>query len=166
MDFYEINEAFASQAVMSIQHLHLPYEKVNPVGGAIALGHPLGCTGARQVATALSEAKREKKKVFVTSMCIGSGMVSLLSFLFPSVPSFTLFLSFDPSLILPLFCSSLGQSDVPGGEMLISRVWRLFSSMSSKLSAIQSRPCYVVSDIGCWMLDLGSEKQACRVNAS
>jgi acetyl-CoA acetyltransferase len=62
---------------MSIQHLHLPYEKVNPVGGAIALGHPLGCTGARQVATALSEAKREKKKIFVTSMCIGSGMVSL-----------------------------------------------------------------------------------------
>jgi len=53
---------------------------VNPVGGAIALGHPLGCTGARQVATALSEAKREKKKIFVTSMCIGSGMVSLLSF--------------------------------------------------------------------------------------
>ena len=81
VDFYEINEAFASQAVMSIQHLHLPYEKVNPVGGAIALGHPLGCTGARQVATALSEAKREKKKIFVTSMCIGSGMVSLLSFL-------------------------------------------------------------------------------------
>jgi hypothetical protein len=43
------------------------------------LGHPLGCTGARQVATALAEAKREKKKIFVTSMCIGSGMVSLLS---------------------------------------------------------------------------------------
>ena len=40
------------------------------------MGHPLGCTGARQIATALSEAKREKKKVFVTSMCIGSGMVS------------------------------------------------------------------------------------------
>lgn len=40
------------------------------------MGHPLGCTGARQVATALSEAKREKKKIFVTSMCIGSGMVS------------------------------------------------------------------------------------------
>lgn len=79
VDFYEINEAFASQAVMSIQHLHLPFDKVNPVGGAIAMGHPLGCTGARQVATALSEAKREKKKVFVTSMCIGSGMVSGLS---------------------------------------------------------------------------------------
>ena len=61
---------------MSIQHLHLPFEIVNPNGGAIAMGHPLGCTGARQIATALSEAKREKKKVFVTSMCIGSGMVS------------------------------------------------------------------------------------------
>lgn len=79
VDFYEINEAFASQAVMSIQHLGLPFEKVNPVGGAIAMGHPLGATGARQVATAMAEAKREKKKIFVTSMCIGSGMVSCLS---------------------------------------------------------------------------------------
>ena len=61
---------------MSIQHLHLPFEIVNPVGGAIAMGHPLGCTGARQIATAFSEAKREKKRVFVTSMCMGSGMVS------------------------------------------------------------------------------------------
>ncbi|WVF66578.1 hypothetical protein IAT40_001318 [Kwoniella sp. CBS 6097] len=74
VDFFEINEAFASQAVMSIQHLNLPFEKVNPVGGAIALGHPLGCTGARQIATGFAEAKREGKKVFVTSMCIGSGM--------------------------------------------------------------------------------------------
>ncbi|WRT63232.1 uncharacterized protein IL334_000135 [Kwoniella shivajii] len=74
VDFFEINEAFASQAVMSIQHLNLPFEKVNPVGGAIAMGHPLGATGARQIATGFAEAKREKKKVFVTSMCIGSGM--------------------------------------------------------------------------------------------
>ncbi|ODN89700.1 acetyl-CoA acyltransferase [Cryptococcus wingfieldii CBS 7118] len=74
VDIFEINEAFASQAVMSIQHLHIPFDIVNPNGGAIAMGHPLGCTGARQIATALSEAKREKKKVFVTSMCIGSGM--------------------------------------------------------------------------------------------
>jgi len=95
VDFYEINEAFASQAVMSIQHLHLPYEKVNPVGGAIALGHPLGCTGARQVATALSEAKREKKKIFVTSMCIGSGMVSLLSCL-SSLLSLLLSVAYHP----------------------------------------------------------------------
>lgn len=74
VDFFEINEAFASQAVMSIQHLGLDYAKVNPVGGAIALGHPLGCTGARQITTGLAEAKREGKKIFVTSMCLGSGM--------------------------------------------------------------------------------------------
>lgn len=86
---------------MSIQHLHLPYEKVNPVGGAIALGHPLGCTGARQVATALSEAKREKKKVFVTSMCIGSGMVSPLHSISLILLSS---LRFDPSLVLSLSC--------------------------------------------------------------
>jgi acetyl-CoA acyltransferase 1 len=74
VDFYEINEAFASQAVMSIQHLGLAFEKVNPNGGAIAIGHPLGMTGARQVATGLAYAKSTKQKVFVTSMCIGSGM--------------------------------------------------------------------------------------------
>ncbi|KJA14052.1 hypothetical protein HYPSUDRAFT_150863 [Hypholoma sublateritium FD-334 SS-4] len=74
VDFYEINEAFASQAVFSIQHLNIPFEKVNPNGGAIAIGHPLGCTGARQVATGLNICKQSGGKVFVTSMCIGSGM--------------------------------------------------------------------------------------------
>ncbi|GAA6064380.1 hypothetical protein JCM10212_000489 [Sporobolomyces blumeae] len=74
VDLWEINEAFASQAVMSIEHLGLDYDKVNPVGGAIAFGHPLGATGARQIATALSEAKRSGAKIIATSMCIGSGM--------------------------------------------------------------------------------------------
>ncbi|PPQ76193.1 hypothetical protein CVT24_002796 [Panaeolus cyanescens] len=74
IDFFEINEAFASQAVMSVEHLKIPYEKVNINGGAIAIGHPLGCTGARQVATGLSIAKQTGGKVFVSSMCIGSGM--------------------------------------------------------------------------------------------
>ncbi|RXW16278.1 hypothetical protein EST38_g9573 [Candolleomyces aberdarensis] len=74
IDFYEINEAFASQAVMSVQHLGIGEEKVNTNGGAIAIGHPLGCTGARQVATGLSIAKQTGGRVFVTSMCIGSGM--------------------------------------------------------------------------------------------
>ena len=74
VDFYEINEAFASQAVFSIQHLNIPFEKVNPNGGAIAIGHPLGCTGARQVATGLNICKQTCSKLFVTSMCIGSGM--------------------------------------------------------------------------------------------
>ncbi|QRW17404.1 acetyl-CoA C-acetyltransferase [Rhizoctonia solani] len=74
VDFFEINEAFASQAIMSIEHLGIPFEKVNPNGGAIALGHPLGCTGARQVATAFAHAKRTNERIIVTSMCIGSGM--------------------------------------------------------------------------------------------
>lgn len=49
-------------------------KKVNPKGGAIALGHPLGCTGARQIATLLPELKRQRARVGVTSMCIGTGM--------------------------------------------------------------------------------------------
>merc|ERR1740121_1368264 len=71
---YEINEAFASQAMMTIEHLKIPMEKVNPKGGAIALGHPLGCTGARQIATLLPELKRTNSKLGVVSMCIGTGM--------------------------------------------------------------------------------------------
>jgi len=74
VDFFEINEAFASQAVYSIEQLKIPYEKVNINGGAIAIGHPLGCTGARQIATGLNIARQTSGRVFVTSMCIGSGM--------------------------------------------------------------------------------------------
>jgi len=74
IDIFEINEAFASQATMSIEHLQIPMEKVNPKGGAIALGHPLGCTGGRQIATLLPELKRRGQKLGVVSMCIGSGM--------------------------------------------------------------------------------------------
>ena len=74
IDIYEINEAFASQALFSVEHVGLPLSKVNPVGGAIAMGHPLGATGSRQIATALSEAKRTGAKLIVTSMCIGTGM--------------------------------------------------------------------------------------------
>jgi len=74
VDIFEINEAFASQATMSVEHLKIPMEKVNPKGGAIALGHPLGCTGSRQIATLLPELKRTNKKLGVVSMCIGTGM--------------------------------------------------------------------------------------------
>mmetsp|Transcript_56984 Transcript_56984/g.105361 ORF Transcript_56984/g.105361 Transcript_56984/m.105361 type:complete len:427 (-) Transcript_56984:127-1407(-) len=74
VDIYEINEAFASQATMSVDHLKIPAAKVNPKGGAIALGHPLGCTGARQIATLLPELKRTGKRLGVVSMCIGTGM--------------------------------------------------------------------------------------------
>ncbi|KAL1942991.1 hypothetical protein VTO73DRAFT_4662 [Trametes versicolor] len=74
IDFFEINEAFASQAVYSVEKLGIPAEKVNVNGGAIAIGHPLGCTGSRQVATGLNIAKQTGTKIFITSMCIGSGM--------------------------------------------------------------------------------------------
>lgn len=74
VDIYEINEAFASQAVWCVKELGLDFEKVNPKGGAIAFGHPLGCTGARQVSTLLCELRRRGQKVGVTSMCVGTGM--------------------------------------------------------------------------------------------
>jgi len=74
IDIFEINEAFASQATMSIEHLKIPMEKVNPKGGAMALGHPLGCTGSRQIATLIPELKRTGTKLGVVSMCIGTGM--------------------------------------------------------------------------------------------
>jgi len=74
VDVFELNEAFASQAVYCTEKLGLDINKVNPKGGAIAIGHPLGCTGARQVATILPELKRQGKRIGVISMCIGSGM--------------------------------------------------------------------------------------------
>uniref|UniRef100_A0A060TEE1 acetyl-CoA C-acyltransferase n=1 Tax=Blastobotrys adeninivorans TaxID=409370 RepID=A0A060TEE1_BLAAD len=74
IDIFEINEAFASQAIWSIKHAKIPLEKVNPKGGAIAFGHPLGATGARQIATLLPELKRTGKRVGITSMCVGTGM--------------------------------------------------------------------------------------------
>jgi acetyl-CoA acyltransferase 1 len=74
IDVYEINEAFASQATYTANKLGLSFDKVNPNGGAIALGHPLGCTGARQVSTLLNQLHRNKQRYGVTSMCIGTGM--------------------------------------------------------------------------------------------
>ncbi|ELR06997.1 hypothetical protein VC83_06784 [Pseudogymnoascus destructans] len=73
IDVIEVNEAFASMAEYCKEFLHLPHEKMNPRGGAIALGHPLGCTGARQIVTGLSELRRQNKKILLTSMCIGTG---------------------------------------------------------------------------------------------
>ncbi|EEY54337.1 3-ketoacyl-CoA thiolase A [Phytophthora infestans T30-4] len=74
IDVFEINEAFASQATYCVEKLGIPIEKVNPKGGAIALGHPLGCTGARQMSTLLYELKRKNQRFGVISMCIGTGM--------------------------------------------------------------------------------------------
>ena len=74
IDVYEINEAFASQALYSVRKAGIDPERVNLHGGAIALGHPLGCTGAKLTATLLHELKRSKKRFGVVSMCIGGGM--------------------------------------------------------------------------------------------
>jgi acetyl-CoA acyltransferase 1 len=74
VDIWEINEAFASQCVWCMNELGIDEKKVNPKGGAIAFGHPLGCTGARQVSTLLYELKRTNQKIGVSSMCIGTGM--------------------------------------------------------------------------------------------
>jgi acetyl-CoA acyltransferase 1 len=74
IDIFEINEAFASQAVYCCEKLKIDSKKVNPKGGAIALGHPLGCTGSRQIATLLPEMKRTNAKYGLISMCIGTGM--------------------------------------------------------------------------------------------
>jgi|ERR1712137_53652 len=74
IDLFEINEAFASQATYCVDVLRIDPAKVNVKGGAIALGHPLGCTGARMTATLLHEMKRRNVRYGVVSMCIGSGM--------------------------------------------------------------------------------------------
>jgi len=74
IDLFEVNEAFASQALYVTKELGIPDEKLNVNGGAIALGHPLGCTGAKLVATALYELRRRKGKYAIVTMCIGGGM--------------------------------------------------------------------------------------------
>ncbi len=74
IDLFEVNEAFASQAVYVQRMLEIPDEKLNVNGGAIALGHPLGCTGAKLTATALYELKRRGGRYAVVTMCIGGGM--------------------------------------------------------------------------------------------
>ena len=74
IDVIELNEAFAAQSLAVIQEAGLDPEKVNPNGGAIALGHPLGCTGAKLTATILRELQRRKAKYGMVTMCVGGGM--------------------------------------------------------------------------------------------
>jgi acetyl-CoA acyltransferase len=74
IDVFELNEAFAAQSLYCIRELGLDPEKVNPNGGAIALGHPLGVSGTRMTATILRELKRRGGKYGVVTMCIGGGM--------------------------------------------------------------------------------------------
>jgi acetyl-CoA acyltransferase len=73
IDLVEMNEAFASQSIYCQRELGIPDEKLNVNGGAIALGHPLGCTGAKLTATALYELKRRNGKYAIVTMCIGGG---------------------------------------------------------------------------------------------
>ena len=74
LDWIELNEAFAAQALAVIRDLGLDPAKVNPLGGAIALGHPLGATGAVRVATLLHGLRRRRQKYGMVTMCIGTGM--------------------------------------------------------------------------------------------
>ena len=74
IDLFEINEAFASQSIAVIRELGIDEDKVNVNGGAIALGHPIGASGARILVTLLHEMKRENKKKGCATLCIGGGM--------------------------------------------------------------------------------------------
>lgn len=74
INLFELNEAFASQSLQVIRELNLDEEKVNVNGGAIALGHPLGCTGAKLTLTLIHELKRRQQQFGVVTMCIGGGM--------------------------------------------------------------------------------------------
>jgi len=74
IDLFELNEAFASQSLQVVRELGIPEDKLNVNGGAIALGHPLGCTGAKLATTALYELRRRAGRYAVVTMCIGGGM--------------------------------------------------------------------------------------------
>ncbi len=73
IDLFEINEAFASVPIVTKKKLGVPYEKMNIRGGAIALGHPIGCSGARVLTTLIHAMRREDKKYGLASLCIGGG---------------------------------------------------------------------------------------------
>ena len=73
IDLFELNEAFASQSIACMQELNIDHEKVNVNGGAIALGHPLGCSGVRISTTLLHEMQKRKSKYGLATMCVGVG---------------------------------------------------------------------------------------------
>ena len=74
IDLIELNEAFAAQALAVMRELGFDEEKVNVNGGAIALGHPLGCTGAKLTVQLIHELRRQNKQMGLVTMCIGGGM--------------------------------------------------------------------------------------------
>jgi acetyl-CoA acyltransferase len=74
IDIIELNEAFAAQGLTVMKLLEMDPAKVNVNGGAVALGHPLGCTGAKLTATILQEMKRRNARYGMVTMCVGGGM--------------------------------------------------------------------------------------------
>ena len=80
LDLIELNEAFASQSIACIHDLGLDLEKVNVNGGAIALGHPLGCSGVRISTTLLHEMKKRNSKYGLATMCVGVGQGAAILF--------------------------------------------------------------------------------------
>jgi acetyl-CoA acyltransferase len=74
IDLVELNEAFAAQVLACLRELPIDPEKLNVNGGAVALGHPLGCTGAKLTATLLYEMKRRGGRYGLVTMCVGGGM--------------------------------------------------------------------------------------------
>jgi len=73
IDVIELNEAFAAQSLAVIRELGIDEERLNPHGGAIALGHPLGCTGARLIATLLNDLETLDKRLGMATLCVGGG---------------------------------------------------------------------------------------------
>jgi acetyl-CoA acetyltransferase len=73
IELVEINEAFASQSIACVRELGIDEQRVNPNGGAIALGHPLGCSGARIMTTLVHEMRRRGARYGLATMCIGVG---------------------------------------------------------------------------------------------
>ena len=74
IDVIELNEAFAAQAIACLRELPIDPDRLNVNGGAIALGHPLGCTGAKLTATLLHEMRRRRARYGMVTMCVGGGM--------------------------------------------------------------------------------------------
>jgi acetyl-CoA C-acetyltransferase len=74
IDLFEVNEAFASVVLRFMRAMDVPYEKVNVNGGAIAMGHPLGATGAMLLGTALDELERRDLNTALITLCVGAGM--------------------------------------------------------------------------------------------
>ena len=79
VDLFEINEAFAVVTMAAMKELDLPHDKVNVHGGACALGHPLGCSGARIIVTLLGAMETYDKKSGIASLCIGGGEATAIA---------------------------------------------------------------------------------------